>query len=791
MAAGSHDRDNISMTVASLRFRCLCQFLLVGTLCLSVYMLTYRAVIQSGDGLRALDAVTSQARYNDWLMDESNWFKPAQIIREESELPLREYDVEERLNVQLAIPLLRLADSLPRLGNIHTVWLFNVFVTALSVGLIFCVLRALNMSDAAAAVVALTAGLGTNLWAYSQTFFREPLSALFILAALLSLQLGQGRWLIFRLLSIGAAVASLYLAYLTKHSAAFVIPAALIFAVPSGHEFGRDWARRVSLTLLGLALASIALLMSADLAPQPMSEMLAHFGISADFAGAAARSYLLSPGASIWATSPILLLGTAGSLMLWRQGRYRLVLAVAMGLAGYVVGHALTTGVHWFGGLSWPPRFLMPVVPILVLAAAPVAERMLEPGQIRLRLLWAGLLIYGVWIQFSAVSLSWSHYSDSLPAESLGLAEWPPSMFQPQYFRWVLLPPRWGDLGFDFVWTRGQLPVWGISFALLALVSAWALMQLIRHRRSRWRYASPLLAIICLILILLNLNAVYQRDPRTQSAQTALHEARAYLAAEAQRGDILLLSSNDYGGFVLNHFDGAWPRAVVLPRPLAQAASDRQPAQVVSNNPNSWFDVQSLRVIHFLAGKHERLWVLENTSPFMTWSFRPLERYLGLHYYLVQQVRLSTPDESVRLLEYDTSEKAPDPMTLYFGDFPTDLRYGDAMRLVSFVLPKGYQYETGEAIALSLLWQTEARLSHDYMVATFLADAASHEVVGQGPRLAAARRFRRDNDVVAWTAGLGQPRDTHTGWHSARRISLVGGVVPVRQRIWRSHALAS
>ena len=499
MAAGSHDRDNISMTVASLRFRCLCLFLLVGTLCLSVYMLTYRAVIQSGDGLRALDAVTSQARYNDWLMDESNWFKPAQIIREESELPLREYDVEERLNVQLAIPLLRLADSLPRLGNIHTVWLFNVFVTALSVGLIFCVLRALNMSDAAAAVVALTAGLGTNLWAYSQTFFREPLSALFILAALLSLQLGQGRRLIFRLLSIGAAVASLYLAYLTKHSAAFVIPAALIFAVPSGHEFGRDWARRVSLTLLGLALASIALLMSADLAPQPMSEMLARFGISADFAGAAARSYLLSPGASIWATSPILLLGTAGSLMLWRQGRYRLVLAVAMGLAGYVVGHALTTGVHWFGGLSWPPRFLMPVVPILVLAAAPVAERMLEPGQIRLRLLWAGLLIYGVWIQFSAVSLSWSHYSDSLPAESLGLAEWPPSMFQPQYFRWVLLPSRWGDLGFDFVWTRGQLPGWGISFALLALFSAWALMQLIRHRRSRWRYASPLLAIICLI----------------------------------------------------------------------------------------------------------------------------------------------------------------------------------------------------------------------------------------------------------------------------------------------------
>ena len=235
----------------------------------------------------------------------------------------------------------------------------------------------------------------------------------------------------------------------------------------------------------------------------------------------------------------------------------------------------------------------------------------------------------------------------------------------------------------------------------------------------------------------------------------------------------MLLSSNDYGGFVLNHFDGAWPRAVVLPRPLAQAASDRQPAQVVSNNPNSWFDVQSLRVIHFLAGKHERLWVLENTSPFMTWSFRPLERYLGLHYYLVQEVRLSTPDESVRLLEYDTSEKAPDPMTLYFGDFPTDLRFGDAMRLVSFVLPKGYQYETGEAIAFSLLWQTEARLSHDYMVATFLADAASHEVVGQGHDSQPQGGFAA---TTTWSPGL-------PVWDN-RAIRIPAGTPPGEYRLW-------
>lgn len=707
-------------------------FLLLVALALSVYMLTFRAVIQSGDTLRALDAVSSQARHGDWLMDESNWFKPALIIREESELPLREYDVEERLNARLAALLLRLADSLPRLGNIHTVWLFNVFVTSLSVGLIFCLVRALRFSDAAAVIVALSAGLGTNLWAYSQTFFREPLSAFFILAALLSLRLGQDRKPIARLLSLGVAAAGLYLAYLTKHSALFAIPAALIFALPADYDTGRLPARRLVLWLLTLAGASIALLMILDPLPQLLGQVLVQFGVRTDYAGGALRSYLLSPGASIWGTSPILLLGVAGSLMLWRQRQYALVLTVATGLAGYVVGHALTTGVHWFGGLSWPPRFLLPVLPILMLATAPLAERMLQPGQSRLRLLWAVLLLYGVWIQFSAVSLSWSHYSDSLPAESQGLAEWLPSMYQPQYFRWVLLPQRWGDLGFDFLWTRAQTPIWGFSFAALALAVAWTLIRLLRHNRSRWRYASPLLTIFCFNLILLNLSAAYDRDPRAQSAQAALHEARDYLADAAQPGDILLLPSNDYGNFILNHFDGAWPRVIVLPRPLAQAASDKQPAQVVSNNPNSWFDVGSLRVIHALAGKHDRLWVLDNTSPFMSWSFRPLERYLALHYYLVQDVQLTTPDDAVRLLEYDTSAKAPDPMTLYFGEAAADLLYGDSIRLVSYVLPKGKQYEPGEAIPFSLLWQAETALDQDFTVASFLAEAASGGPVAQG-----------------------------------------------------------
>ncbi len=735
-------------------------------------MLTFRAVIQSGDTLRALDAVSSQARYGDWLMDESNWFKPALIIREESALPLHEYDVEERLNAQLAAPLLRLADSLPRLGNIHTVWLFNVIVTSLSIGLLYCLVRALDFSDAAAAIVGLTAGLGTNLWAYSQTFFREPLSALFILAALLLIHCGKGRGAIIRLLSLIAAAAGLYLAYLTKFSAAFAIPAALIFALPEVHNPDRRFPRQLALLLLTLAATIIAVLMFLDPLPDTLSAIFAQFGFITEYAGIALRSYLLSPGASLWGSSPIILLAVAGCGMLWRQRRYWLVLTIVTWLMCYAIGHALATGAHWFGGLSWPPRFLLPVIPVVMLASAPVAETMLR-GKSRVRLIWAILLLYGIWIQFSGVSLSWTHYGSMLPLESQGLAEWLPSMFQPEYFRWALLPQRWGDLGLDFLWTRAQMPVWGISFALLAGVTIWALLRLLRHRRSRWRYTAPLMAIICVNLILLNLTAAYDRDPRTQSAQMALHEVRDYLAEEAQPGDILLLTSNDYGNFVLNHFDGEGPRTIVVPRPLAQAASDRQPAQVVSNNPNSWFDVGSLRVIQHLASHHDRLWILDNTSPFMRWSFRPLERYLAMHYYLIQDVSLTTPDDTVRLLEYSTSAAAPDPMSLFYGDAATDLRFGDSVRLISYILPNGIHYQPGEAVPFSLLWQTEAKLNRDYTVAAFIVDATSSLLIAQGFDSGPQGGFAR---ASGWEAGI-------PVWDN-RAIRIPAHAEPGNYRIW-------
>ena len=748
--------------------------LLLVAFCLGVYMLTYRALIQSGDTRRTLDAITSYVRYGDWLMDESTWLKPPYRIRESDALPLGEYRVQERLHILLASPLLRLADAFPRLGGIHTVWLFNCLVVSLIAGMIYLLLRALDYSDIVAVVVAISAGLGTNLWAYSQTLFREPLTALWILAALLVLQWSRRSRALGRALGFCLAAIALALANETKYSAGFALPALIVFALPDAPVGrARVW-RAAMLALAVLPLLVLGLLMLLDPLPPPhLINLIAGFSQPVDYLGEALRAYMLSPGASIWATSPLTLLAIPGAIILWRRGQWRLVSAISLFTAGYALGHALLTGPHWAGGLSWPPRFLLPLLPLLMIATAPIAEAMLCLRRRRLKIVWALLLCYGIWIQFVGVSLSLNRYGESLPPESRGFAEWGPSLTQPRYFRWVVLPRRWRDLGFEFLWARADLPIWVLSFALYSALIIATLAYILRHPRHRWRHLSPLLALLGLPLILLNLASAYDKDPQTQSSQAALHEALDFLNVAAGADDVLLLPGDDYQNFILNHMKSSAPRPIVLQRSPAQAASDRQPAAIASLNPNDWFDVPTFRTLRHLANKLDRLWVLENTSPFMPWSFRPLERYLALYHYPLREVKLPTVDPSVRLLEYSTRGAAPNPLSAFAGDIATDLQYGASIKLLGLALPRSQAYQSGETIELSLLWKTAAPLKRNYTIAVFIVDKATKTPKVQG----------RDSGPQNGFAPTSSWRADAPVWDN-RALRIPQGFAPGEYQIW-------
>lgn len=707
-------------------------FLLIVALMSSLYLLTYRARIESGDTLRALDAVTSQSRYGDWLMDESAWFKPPLRIRRWFSLPLGRYDVEERLNIQLAMPLLKLAERLPGLGNIHTVWLLNIVVASLTAGMLYLCLRAMDYSDAVAIAVALGAGLASNLWAYSQTMFREPLVGFFLLLAVYLIRISMRRPILLRLTGIAAGLLALYLATATKYSALAALPALVAFALPSHRRLESIEMRRLSC----IALALQVLLLLALMFIQPASQLIHSFYPDLDPADSyfsyALRIFLLSPGGSIWATSPFVLLSVAGAVVLLRQGKHRLVWTVWLITIGYSLGHALPTGEHWFGGLSWPPRFMVSILPVLMLAAAPVLQIAGSHRSKLPRLLVIAAVCYGIWIQFSAVSLSLAHYTESLPPESLGVSEWEPGLTQPRYFRWVLLPRRWADLGIDFVWIRAGAFWWGIGYAVYCLLLLRVIVSVVRHPGRRYSRLAWLLPALAVPLLIMNLRSIYDRDPLTRSQSPALHDVLDFLAQDAKADDVLLLPTNLYGSFMLNHLDSPAPRPIVLPDARAQAASDKQPAEIESNNPNDWFDIFTIRALHHLAIKRDRVFLLANTSAFMPWSFRPYERYLALHYYPVREVALDNTDETVRLLEYSTRFAAPDPMSLYAADLTTDLVFGDMLHLRGLVIPGGNVHRAGDTLEISLLWQSPQAVSQDYTVAWFIARPGTGQVVVQG-----------------------------------------------------------
>src|SRR5690606_26415462 len=87
----------------------------------------------------------------------------------------------EPMQIFLASGLYALARAIPDLGMVHTVYLFNVLVGALTAGVLLLYAVALGYRERTAVLTALVFGVATIVWPYSKSFFREPLAMFFLL----------------------------------------------------------------------------------------------------------------------------------------------------------------------------------------------------------------------------------------------------------------------------------------------------------------------------------------------------------------------------------------------------------------------------------------------------------------------------------------------------------------------------------------------------------------------------------------------------------------------------------
>lgn len=718
------------------------------TLFASAYMLVYSGYMESGDSRVLFNAVASYYRYGDFSLDLLMSERLPETFDPSAPALLVPANVEP-LPLLLAQPLYALADRIPGLGLVHTVWVFNVIISALAGCLTYVYALALGARERTAVVTALAFGLGTIIVPYSKTFFREPLTLLTILLAAYAAERARASG--YRLAWLAAFGLALAAALLTRASAALALPALLIILLPTSVNPGRkaggaDGEKRGKVTrrrcaafaaLLSLGIAGVALLLlAADSVAGGRYDILARLNADRDYLVTALHSYLVSIGGSVWATSPIALVALAGAWLRWRS---RYVWVALLMLVSFAGGYALLSGVHWFGGLSWPPRFLVPVVPFLLLAGIPALERALQSPR---RWAFTGLSLlfaYSLWVQFCAVSLRWSAYGTALPPEAAGLIEWGGGLNRVAYLRWLVIPGLWGAQPLDFAWVRAGLPLWPLAFAGLIIAAACRLLRIPRHHLPSTEYQvlhtqnpepTPtlfpyLLLAAWLLLTGLALRALYETDSLYNAGNPALHAMLTNLERETTAEDIVLLSNPAYVDFFFNYaklHDAARP--IALPIHPGDRPSEEQPPLIEAANPDVLVKMQTIPLIYALAAERERIWLLENFGPALPWTVRPVERFMAAHYH---PLRVLESAPQVRLIEFITAGQ-PDPFGGRAPAIPTDLRFGDHIHLLGFDLPAGTHYAPGAALPVALAWQTSAPLEADYTVGLFLRTADAQPV---------------------------------------------------------------
>jgi hypothetical protein len=322
-----------------------------------------------------------------------------------------------------------------------------------------------------ALVIALAWGLATVAFPYSKALFQHQVSAFGAFA---------GFWLLWRVAREGAAPWRLWLVGalfgLATISEYPVAPFLLLLLIWAWREMPRPWAlHRVVLGALpfGLLFAAYNWVIFHTPFPAGYRYHVEYHDVHGQgfmgFTGptwAALYGVTLSPYRGLFYLSPILLLSLPGLVFLWRDPRFRstavLVAALLAGFLLYVASY-----LYWSGGDAVGPRFLVPLVPFLML---PVARAWSEWSARRVGriALWIVLVLsaLNVWVQ----SVAGQHYP---PYEFRGEVVANPTT------QWALPLLRDGDVADNFGYRLG---LHGLTTLLPLAVAAAAVVLALRRR---------------------------------------------------------------------------------------------------------------------------------------------------------------------------------------------------------------------------------------------------------------------------------------------------------------------
>ena len=292
---------------------------------------------------------------------------------------------------------------------------------ALSAALLLLTALELGASLGGAIALALVYSVATPALVYATQWFSEPLTGCALLAAFYLLLRDRRLPTWWGPLAAGAATAC---AVATRSEVLVLMPAMVVYAVLStGPQPGRRRQRLLGMlvplvmTLAALGFYNLARFGSPLETGYSYGDVFAyrdtHPTHSLDSFVQGVYGLVLSPGKGLLEYAPVMALAPFAAVILWARRRAETALLLAL-IGLQVAGHANLL-ISWLGGWSWGPRFLVPVLPFMMLLLVPLFE---ARGQLhwpprwnlsRARGLFAVLALAGVLVQLPAVVIHEPH----------------------------------------------------------------------------------------------------------------------------------------------------------------------------------------------------------------------------------------------------------------------------------------------------------------------------------------------------------------------------------------------
>lgn len=273
---------------------------------------------------------------------------------------------------------------------------FNAPISAATAALLAAWALRLGVGWRAALLLALLYALATFAWVYARTFFSEPLAALLLLIAAERIDAAfhsQTQSAAQRRLALLSAGVAAGLLIATRIASVVALPILALFVLWHSLRLRPVARRGLGFQLRPAAFGPVCI-WGLGLLPGVglvLGYNLLRFGtlLSTGYASEARLfttplayglyGLLFSPGKSLFLYAPPLILALPGALRLWSHARRLLLLLLGLSLAHLLL---YAQWGEWAGGGVWGPRFLLPVVPLLLLLAAGLflPTRTLDPA---------------------------------------------------------------------------------------------------------------------------------------------------------------------------------------------------------------------------------------------------------------------------------------------------------------------------------------------------------------------------------------------------------------------------